>query len=96
VLVLAGLEGILAGMPDPPLVQRDPADLSDEERERLGVRRLPPSLEEALAALEADDVVRAWFPQELWDCYLSLKRTELGLVAELPPAHACARYADVY
>lgn len=96
VLVLAGLEGILAGMPDPPLVQRDPADLSDEERERLGVRRLPSSLEEALAALEADDVVRAWFPQELWDCYLSLKRTELGLVAELPPAHACARYADVY
>jgi glutamine synthetase len=96
VIALAGLEGILTGLPDPPLVQRDPADLSVEELESLGVRRLPSSLWEALAALEVDEVVRAWFPQELWDCYMSLKRTELSLVAELPPAEACARYADVY
>lgn len=96
VLVLAGLDGISRRLPDPPLVQRDPADLSGEEREALGARRLPSSLEDALVALEADDVVRAWFPKELWDCYVSLKRTELGLLAELPPAEACARYADVY
>jgi glutamine synthetase len=96
VIALAGLDGIARRLPDPPLVQHDPADLSDGEREALGVHRLPSSLDDALAALEADEVVRAWFPQELWDCYVSMKRTELGLLAELPPAEACARYVDVY
>jgi len=96
VIVLAGLEGIALEMPDPPLVQRDPADLSQEELAAVGARRLPSSLEEALDALEADEVVRGWFPRELWDCYVSLKRTELGLLADLPPDEACARYVDVY
>jgi glutamine synthetase len=96
VVLLAGLDGIVNEMPDPPLVQRDPADLSEDERARLGAHRLPSSLDGALAALEADEVARGWFPRELWDCYVSLKRTEMGLLAELPPAEACARYVDVY
>jgi len=95
-IALAGLEGIREKMPDPPLVNADPAELSDEERERLGVRRLPSSLEEALEALEADEVARSWFPSALWDCYLSMKRTEIGLLADVPPAEACERYLRVY
>ena len=53
VLVHAGLEGLRDGLPTPPLIERDPSDLSDEEREALDVRWLPRSLEEALAAAEA-------------------------------------------
>lgn len=96
VLVLAGLHGIREGYEVPPLVQQDPASLSAEEAERLGVRPLPGSLEEALSELERDDVVRGWFSADLLDCYLSLKRTEIGLLEGLPPEERCARYADVY
>jgi glutamine synthetase len=92
----AGLEGIRDQLPDPPLVNADPSELPDEEREGLGVRRLPASLDEALEALEKDQVVRSWFPEDLWDCYLSLKRTELGLLEGLEPAEMCGRYLDVY
>jgi glutamine synthetase len=67
-----------------------------EEARRLGVRTLPGSLEEALTELEEDDVVRGWFSKDLLDCYLSLKRTEIGLLEGLSPEEACTRYADVY
>jgi glutamine synthetase len=92
----AGLEGIRDQLPDPPLINADPSELEDEERQRLGVRRLPASLDEALDALEKDHVVRSWLPEELWDCYLSLKRTELRLLEGLEPAEMCRRYLDVY
>lgn len=95
-LVRAGLEGIREKLPMPPLVGRDPSELTDDEREQMGVRRLPASLGEALAALEADEVVRSWFPDELWDCYVSLKRTEIALLEGLEPAEACQRYLRVY
>jgi glutamine synthetase len=95
-VVRAGLQGITEALPTPPMVNRDPAELSDAEREKLGVHRLPTSLEEALKALEGDEIVRSWFPDELWDCYLTLKRTEIELVHHLDVSDACARYADVY
>lgn len=95
-LVLAGLTGIREKLPDPPLVNEDPAELGQEERARLGVKRLPASLDEALDALESDDEVRSWFPTSLWDCYLSLKRTELRLLDGIEAEEACRRYARVY
>ena len=95
-IVLAGLEGIREKLPDPPLIAADPAEMRDEERARLGVRRLPGSLEEALDALEADEVARSWFPPLLLECYLSMKRTEIRLLDGAEPTEACARYLDVY
>lgn len=95
-VVLAGLQGLRESLPDPPLVNVDPATLSDTERRTLGASRLPTSLPAALQALEADQVVRSWFPGDLWDCYLSMKRTEIDLLDGLDPREQCSRYANVY
>jgi glutamine synthetase len=96
VLVLAGLRGLQDELPEPTLVQEDPTGLDEEERRRLGIRELPGSLDEALGALEADEVVRSWFPSDLWDCYLSVKRNEIDLLEGAEPAEACERYLRVY
>lgn len=96
VLALAGLQGILEGLDDPPLVHQDPTTLTTEEAEALGVWPLPPSLEDALIELERDEVVRGWFSEDLFDCYVSLKRTELALLEGLSPEEMCTRYAGVY
>ena len=95
-LVQAGLEGLRDGLPTPPLVGRDPSDLSDEEREALDVRWLPRSLEEALAAAEAADTVRGWFSEPLWQAYVSLKRHELAAAGELAPDAVIRSYLDAY
>lgn len=96
VLVLAGLRGIREGLPGPPLVEGDPSGLSEGERGRLNLKPLPGSLAEALDALEADAVVRSWFPEDLWNCYLSVKRTEISLLKGASPERACERYSRVY
>ena len=96
VLVHAGLEGLREGLPTPPLIERDPSDLTDAEREALDVRWLPRSLEEALAAAEADDEVRGWFSDALWQAYGSLKRHELAAVAEQSPDAVIRSYLDAY
>jgi glutamine synthetase len=96
VLVLAGLRGIGEGLPEPHLAQGDPSELHEEERGRLGIRPLPNSLEEALGALESDAVVRSWFSKNLFECYLSVKRTEISLLEGAEPKEACERYLHVY
>jgi glutamine synthetase len=77
-------------------MERDLSKLDEEERGRLGIRPLPSSLEAALDALESDAVVRSWFSQDLLDCYLSVKRTEISFLEGVEPKEACERYLRVY
>jgi len=96
VLVLAGLRGIREELPEPSLVSGDPSELDEGERRRLGIRPLPRSLGEALDALEEDEVVRSWLSKDLFDCYVSVKRTEISLLEGADPKEACERYGRVY
>ncbi|OCP07936.1 MULTISPECIES: glutamine synthetase family protein [unclassified Ensifer] len=96
VLLKAGLEGIKAGLEQPPLINSDPSDFSTVEQETLGIRRLPSSLPEALDTLAADPVVTGWFSKDFLDCYVAMKRKEIEIVDGLSPDELCARYAAVY
>jgi glutamine synthetase len=94
-LLRAGLAGIRAELPPPPLLDRDPTELTPDDLAAFGVRALPADLGSALAAVEDDAFLRAWLPDELWDCYRSLKATELAEVRDCTQAEACRRYAAV-
>lgn len=96
VLLKAGLEGIRAGLEQPPLINSDPSDFSDEDQKKLGIRRLPSSLPEALETLAEDTVVTGWFAKDFLDCYVAMKRKEIEIVGGLSPDELCARYAAVY
>jgi glutamine synthetase len=75
-LIAAGLDGVARGLTPPPAVAQDPATLADEERERIGADRLPLTLEEALLALEQDDVLKDALGAPLATEYLLVKRAE--------------------
>ncbi|MBP1875204.1 Glutamate--methylamine ligase [Ensifer adhaerens] len=96
VLLKAGLEGIRAGLEQPPLINSDPSDFSDADQKKLGIRRLPSSLPEALETLAEDKVVTGWFAKDFLDCYVAMKRKEIEIVDGLSPDELCARYAAVY
>jgi glutamine synthetase len=75
-LLAAGLDGMERKLDpgEPTLV--DPDTLSETERSRRGIRRLPTSLTAALAELERDEVLRAALGETLFREYLTVKRSE--------------------
>ncbi len=96
VLIRAGLEGLRGDLAQPPIARGDPAEMTAGQRDALGIRRLPGSLAEALAALDADPVVKGWFSPTFLDCYFAMKRKESEIVAHLEGRALCDRYAAVY
>jgi glutamine synthetase len=75
-LIAAGLDGLERGLEPPDPVEVDPATLSDDEREALGIRPVPTSQEEALDALEADEVLLRALGPVLAGSYLAVRRSE--------------------
>lgn len=95
-ILRAGLQGIRAQLPAPPILECDPAQLDGEQAERFGVGALPRTLEQALAALAEDEVVRGWMTPLLYDAYMSVKRAELDATSGMALEEVCRRYAAIY
>ena len=95
-IVRAGLEGIRAKLPPPPVFSGDPDTLSIAERDRLGLRRLPDTLAAALDCLMADKTVTGWFAPQALDTYVGMKRMEMTLCEGLTGDALCQRYAGIY
>ncbi|MGI5163286.1 hypothetical protein ACQEU3_02915 [Spirillospora sp. CA-253888] len=84
-VLAAGRAGIAAGAVLPGPVTTDPALLDPAERDRLGAVRLPASLEEALAAFEADPVLAEALGEPLIDTVAAVRRGESALFADASP-----------
>jgi glutamine synthetase len=56
--------------------QIDPADYSDEERQRRSIRRVPTSLRQAMGELKADPLFRELMPELMWRAYQEVKLAE--------------------
>jgi glutamine synthetase len=95
-ILRAGLEGIRAELPVPPLLEIDPAELDAGEAERFGVGALPASLAEAMAALADDETARGWLGPLLYDAYTSVKRAEVEAAGAHELEENCRRYAAIY
>lgn len=89
-LIRAGLQGLTVGY-EPALVATD----ADSEPGRAAPS-LPASLDAALDALEADEVVSSWLDPRLLRTYLVVKRADLAAMAGLSDREQCGRVADVY
>jgi glutamine synthetase len=76
-LIAACLDGIKRGLKPPAAITVDPATLSEEERERMSVARLPLTLDEALVALDEDAVLTQALGAPLAREYLVVKRAEV-------------------
>jgi glutamine synthetase len=85
--IYAGLDGIRSKLDPGEAVNVDPSTLSDTERDRLGARRLPASLDSALDALEADDLLMEALGPLRRRAYLAVKRSEAADFAAHDPAY---------
>jgi glutamine synthetase len=88
VLLRAGLHGIANGYTTPQIgTKHEPV---------VDAPPLPASLDDALDALEKDEVVRGWFAPTLLETYLAVKRSDAAACAGMQPAELCRHVGDIY
>lgn len=75
-VIAAGLDGVTSNLILDEPVSGDPADMPDAERAARGIRQLPASLGEAIAALENDTPLLDALGGELARSYLAVRRAE--------------------
>jgi len=76
VMLAAGLEGVEQGLELPPPADEDLHLRSNEEREALGVKTLPRSLSEAIAAAEDSEVLRKALGDQVFEDFIRNKKVE--------------------
>ena len=72
------MKGIRENIPLPPSIDVNIYKLTDEEREALGVKNLPNSLNEAIAIAKKSDFVTELLGKEMKKKYLAAKTEEYG------------------
>lgn len=95
-LIAAGLDGIVHKIEPGPAYDIDPGNYSDEERERRGIRRLPTSLDEALDALERDQVLLDALGPLLSTSYIAVKREEASFFRDKSPEEEAVQHFYKY
>ncbi len=82
-VIAAGLDGVRRGLSPGAPAAVDPATLTSEARAEAGMRRLPESLEAALAALAADRVLVEALGEEAHRGYAAVRRSEVDAYREM-------------
>ncbi|HEY6633216.1 MAG TPA: glutamine synthetase family protein [Rhizobiaceae bacterium] len=95
-IIAAGLHGLDNALSIPSVCEGAPQNMTEKERERLGVVRLPQSLDEALDRFEEDDDLVPAIGVELKTAYLAHKRFEADMMRSLSPEQQCEKYRRAY
>jgi glutamine synthetase len=95
-VLAAGMDGMERGLNPGEPITVDPATLSEEERASRGIRPYPASLDEALDALEQDDVLIEALGEPLVRTHLAVARAQAEIARELAPEEVVAAAATIY
>ncbi|HLZ68722.1 MAG TPA: glutamine synthetase family protein [Dehalococcoidia bacterium] len=95
-LLAAGLDGIERGLEPGAPVNVNPAELSEAERRRRKIRRYPPSLGEAIAALKADTTLMDALGPTLSREVLAVRTSEWETFKDRPAAEVARAHFDRY
>lgn len=90
-IIAAGLDGIQRDLDPGEPFEIDPGNLSDAEREERGAVKLPGSLDDALAALAADETITGALGEMLHTSYATVRQSEADAYRDLDEA---AEYRD--
>ena len=72
----AGMQGIEEGLEPPEPVEVDVFRLSEQERKKLNIEELSPSLEKALEFFEKSKLVKGVLPRHIYEKFIENKRIE--------------------
>lgn len=76
VCLRAGLDGIMNKIEPPADIDQNIFEMSDEEKQKLGIEAIPCNLKEAIAELEKDALIQEVLGEHVSEKYIKAKRAE--------------------
>jgi glutamine synthetase len=95
-VIAAGLAGIEDGLTLPEPIQDEPGSWPEEERERRGIRRLPETAEDAIAAVELSAPVREALGDDLVGAWAAVRRGDADAARDMSPEDIVASHRYRY
>jgi glutamine synthetase len=95
-VLAAGMDGVERDLDPGEPATVDPATLSDDERASRGIYPLPASLDEALDALEGNEVLIRALGEPLVRAHLAVGRAQAKMAKDLSPEEVAAAAAMIY
>ncbi|MDI3535481.1 MAG: glutamine synthetase [Thermosediminibacterales bacterium] len=95
-IIAAGNDGVVNGFDPGPAIMSDPGLLSEEERQKRGIQRLPQTLAEALDALDKDEYMREFFSNEMVDEYIKMKKNDWFEFMHFVTDWEVKKYLDIF
>ncbi|KZB88264.1 glutamine synthetase family protein [Amycolatopsis regifaucium] len=96
VVIAAGVSGIEDNLTPPDPVQQDPGTWTDAERADAGIRLLPSTVDEQLAALADDTRISAVLGAELADAFRAVRESDAAWAAPRSPEEVVAGHRWLY
>lgn len=96
VMLKAGLDGIKNKIDPGEPVDKNIYSMSPQEREKLGIKMLPKSLDEALDELAKDDVIKSALSEHIYKHFVDAKRAEWGAYRAQVHQWEIDRYISVF
>ena len=68
----------------------------EKEQKKLGIKRLPASLNEAINSLSADKIFKKSASRLFWGCYEDMRKTELQTTKKMNKNEICKAFNLVF
>jgi glutamine synthetase len=95
VMLAAGLEGIEKGYECPPSVERNVYEMTEEERQELGIGTLPADLGHAIEAAESSALLRKALGDHVFDKLIQNKKIEWNTYRAQVSEYELERYLPI-
>jgi glutamine synthetase len=95
-VLAAGMDGMKRNLDPGEQILVDPATMSEEERASRGIHPLPASFDEALDALEEDEVLKEALGEPLIRTHLAVGRGQVEAASTLSPEEVAAAARELY
>ena len=70
--------------------------MKEKELKKLGIKRLPKNLNEAIKLLACDKPFKKSATKLFWDCYMDMRKTELSMTRKMTTDELCKAYNVIF
>ena len=95
-IIHAGLIGLENNAKIKHFTNKDPSLMTEKEQKKIGIKRLPTSLNEAINSLSADKIFKKSASRLFWDCYEDMRKTELQMTKKMNKSKICKTFNLVF